>query len=278
MDKLPWTTLVTPETLADALSSENNIKLVDCRARLGDLTYGDRAYAESRLPGAVRLDLDRDLAAPPGDRGRHPLPDPDVLCARLRALGLEDDQQLVCYDDAGGAFAARAWWCLRWLGHEAVAVLDGGWRHWPGARDTGSPAPAAAGHFSRRPAQTRQIDAAGLTAELGGPTLVDARSEARYAGREEPVDPVAGHIPGAQCRPFEGNLTADGRFRPAEELAARFAGLGDDLVCYCGSGVTAAHNVLALRHAGLAEPRLYPGSWSEWIRDPVRPRAGGEAP
>lgn len=278
MYELPWTTLVDPGTLADALAAGNNVNLIDCRARLGDLAYGDRAYGESRLPGAVRLDLDRDLASPPGDGGRHPLPDPDALCARLRALGLDDDQQLVCYDDAGGAFAARAWWCLRWLGHEAVAVLDGGWQHWQGAKETGPPGPVTTGRFSRRPALTRQIDAAGLAAELGGPTLLDARSEARYAGREEPIDPVAGHIPGARCRPFDGNLTADGRFRPAGDLAARFAGLGDDLVCYCGSGVTAAHNVLALRRAGLPEPRLYPGSWSEWIRDPARPQASGETP
>ena len=211
-------------------------------------------------------------AAAPGDGGRHPLPDPAYLRGRFRAWGVNDSDQIVVYDDAGGAFAARAWWCARWLGHQAVALLDGGLAAWTGPLSQASPV-VAPGNFSIRPPLTRTVDAATLLAELDGATLVDARAEARFAGREEPIDPVAGHIPGAVCLPFQANLAADGRFLPAAELQARFAGLPDDVVCYCGSGVTAAHNVLAMRIAGRAEPRLYPGSWSEWIRDPARPVA-----
>jgi len=263
------TTLIASDTLA---RHPERFRILDCRARLGDADFGPRVYAEGHIPGALYASLDHDFAAPPGAEGRHPLPDPQRLSERFRAWGVNDDDQLVVYDDAGGAFAARAWWCARWLGHAAVAVLDGGLAAWDGPLSRARPV-VEPGNFSIRPPLTRSVDAASLMAALSTATLVDARSRARFDGVEEPVDPVAGHIPGAVCRPFQENLTDDGRFQPAAELARHFADLPEDVVCYCGSGVTAAHNVLAMRIAGRPEPVLYPGSWSEWIQDPGRPRA-----
>ncbi|HEY5645696.1 MAG TPA: sulfurtransferase [Pseudomonadales bacterium] len=266
----PYTTLIDPST---ALAAASSVKFLDCRASLADPAEGRRAYLGGHIATAGYLSLDDDLAAPPGAGGRHPLPDPAALAARLRELGISDDDQVVVYDDAGGAFAARAWWCLRWLGHEAVALLDGGLGAWPAPLTTDLPRPRP-GNFSIRRPLTRIIDVAALAASIDALTLVDARAEPRFRGEQEPIDPIAGHIPGAVCRPFQGNLDADGRFRSPEALAQRFP-RADEVVCYCGSGVTAAHNVLAMRHAGLPEPLLYPGSWSEWIRDETRPRATG---
>lgn len=263
------TTLISAKAVARDLAT---LKLLDCRARLGDAGYGRAVYGAGHLPGACHASLDDDLASAPGRGGRHPLPDPERLRDRFRAWGIDDDDQIVAYDDAGGAFAARAWWCARWLGHASVAVLDGGFGAWGGALET-APAAPEPGHFSIRPALTRSIGADELARTLGETALVDARTRARFDGLEEPIDPVAGHIPGASCLPYQDNLGGDGRFRSALELAARFASLPDDVVCYCGSGVTAAHNVLAMRIAGRGEPVLYPGSWSEWIVDPDRPRA-----
>lgn len=268
-----YDTLISAPALAAGLDREpHRYRILDCRGRLSDPAFGAAAYAERHLPGAVHADLDRDFASAPGNGGRHPLPEPEILAAKLRAWGVNDVDQVVVYDDAGGAFAARAWWCLRALGHPATALLDGGFDAWPGpwssARPTTEP-----GDFSIRPALTRTIDADTLLEHLGTYTLIDARSRERFDGIAEPIDPVAGHIPGATCMPFQENLDADGRFKPPQALQARFAGLSADVVCYCGSGVTAAHNVLAMRIAGLPEAILYPGSWSEWIVDPTRPRA-----
>lgn len=266
------TTLISAEDLASRLQrGSSGLALLDCRARLGEPDYGRRVYAQGHLPGAVHVDLDADLAAAPGPGGRHPLPDRAELAGKLRDRGLNDTDQVVVYDDAGGAFAGRAWWCLRWLGHRAVALLDGGLTHWSGPLSAELPHPPP-GDFSLRPPLTRTIDADQLAASLAQLTLVDARSRERFEGREEPIDPVAGHIPGAVCLPFQENLGSDGRFLSAGALARRFEALGPNVVCYCGSGVTAAHNVLAMRIAGLGEPILYPGSWSEWIVDPTRPR------
>lgn len=264
-----YTTLISTDALAH---DPGAFRLLDCRARLGDPDFGPRAYADGHIPGARYASLDHDFAAPPGDGGRHPLPDRQRLRDRFRAWGVNDHDQIVVYDDAGGAFAARAWWCARWLGHEAVAVLDGGFDAWKGPLSRAQPV-VDPGNFSLRTPLTRETDADTLLADLERTTLVDARGRARFDGVEEPVDPVAGHIPGAVCLPFQENLDASGRFKPAEALAERFSRLPDPVVCYCGSGVTAAHNVLALRIAGRPEPILYPGSWSEWIRDPARPRA-----
>jgi thiosulfate/3-mercaptopyruvate sulfurtransferase len=262
------------ETLIDPLSAielGDSVKFIDCRASLADPEAGLRAYQAGHIAGAAYLSLDDDLAAPAGDRGRHPLPPPERLAARLKSLGINDTDQVVVYDDAGGAFAARAWWCLRWLGHAAVALLDGGLSAWPAPLST-EPATPEPGDFSIRPSLTRTIDADTLAGALDEYVLVDARTEARFKGDEEPIDPIAGHIPGAVCRPFQANLDPHtSRFLPSEALAARFP-TGDNVVCYCGSGVTAAHNILAIRHAGLPEAMLYPGSWSEWIRSDDRPR------
>lgn len=269
MSKKRSTTLVSAEAVAE---EPGRFRILDCRTRLDDPGYGPRVYADGHLPGAHYASIEADFAGPPGDGGRHPLPDRERLRDRFRAWGIDDDDQIVVYDDAGGAFAARAWWCARWLGHETVAVLDGGFAAWPGPLSTAVPV-VEPGNFSIRPPLTREIDADTLQARLGQLTLVDARSLARFEGREEPIDPVAGHIPGAVCRPFQDNLDPSGRFRSPAELAERFRDLPDEVICYCGSGVTAAHNVLAMRIAGRPEPILYPGSWSEWIRDPARPRA-----
>jgi|TARA_Y100000031_G_scaffold146089_1_gene179479 thiosulfate/3-mercaptopyruvate sulfurtransferase len=244
--------------------------VLDCRASLADPLFGERAFAEGHISGAQRADLDADLASSPGSGGRHPLPDAADLSDCLRRKGLNEDAQLIVYDDAGGAFAARAWWLARWLGHENAAVLDGGISAWRGPlekiRQTPNP-----GTFRRREALTRIVRVDELTAPHPY-QLIDARAENRFHGIDEPIDPVAGHIPGAICRPFQQNLDTGGHFLPPAALRQRFSEF-ERPVCYCGSGVTAAHNVLAMRHAGLPESALYPGSWSEWILDPTRPVA-----
>jgi thiosulfate/3-mercaptopyruvate sulfurtransferase len=267
-----FTTLISADAVA---TNTTAMRILDCRARLGDPEFGPRAYAAGHLPGARYASLDHHFAAPAGAGGRHPLPDPARLRDAFRTWGISDTDQIVVYDDAGGAFAARAWWCARWLGHEAVAVLDGGLAAWSGplvGHDSLAQLVVEAGTFSIRPSLTRTIDADTLLQRLAETRLVDARTQARFDGLEEPIDPIAGHIPGALCLPFQGNLDGTGHFKTPAELAERFAGLPDDVVCYCGSGVTAAHNVLAMRIAGRSEPILYPGSWSEWILDPERPR------
>jgi thiosulfate/3-mercaptopyruvate sulfurtransferase len=258
---------------------------VDCRFDLADVARGERAYADAHLPGAVYAHLERDLSGPVTPlTGRHPLPDATVLAAKCGALGIDGDVQVVAYDDAGGAFAARLWWLLRWLGHEAVAVLDGGLRAWreaggPLSREVPRPTPR---QFVARRDDSRSVDAARLALALdaGRCVLIDARAAERFAGEVEPIDPIAGHVPGARCAPFAANLGPDGLFLPAADLRARYGALlgaraPGELVAMCGSGVTACHDLLALEIAGLPGARLYAGSWSEWIRDPARPVARG---
>lgn len=280
-------TLIAPDQLA-ALLGSRDLVVVDCRFSLSDAEAGERAYRQGHVPGAVYAHLERDLSGPvvPGKTGRHPLPDPRMLADRLGAWGLDASKQLVAYDDAGGAMAARLWWLARWLGHDAVAVLDGGFPAWvhaghPVTADVPTPEPA---RFEPALRPELAVDAARVDALRTDPArrLFDARAPERYRGDVEPIDPVAGHIPGARCLPFSENLR-DGRFRSAAELAERYrAALGDvpasEAVVYCGSGVTACHAVLAAAHAGLDGLRLYPGSWSEWITDPSRPVARGEEP
>ncbi len=265
--------IISAEELATNL---NAVRVLDCRARLGDPHAGGQAYAAGHIPGAIHADLDQDLADPPGKNGRHPLPARDRWLATCRRWGLNDEDAIVAYDDAGGAFAARAWWMLRWLGHGNVAVLDGGLQAWQRAQPDSLLTQAtqtAPGTFSDRRPLTRTVTAQDIASMPA--TLVDARARARFEGREEPIDHTAGHIPGAVCLPNSENLNADGGFKSSETLAARFADLNGDIICYCGSGVTAAHNILAMISAGLPEPALYPGSWSEWIEDPSRPIATG---
>lgn len=261
--------------------------VIDCRHDLMDPQAGAREYAKGHIPGAQFAHLDEDLSgAKSGTNGRHPLPERAALAARLRAWGVHDDTQIVVYDAAGGSFAARLWWLARWLGHERVALLDGGWQQWLADTQWSSVEPPARepGRFSIRPSLEETTAAAELQALLaqGRSVLVDARAPERYEGRVEPIDPVAGHIPGAVNRFWQLNL-GGGRFKPADQLRAEFEQLlagrePTSLIAQCGSGVTACHHLLAMRIAGLAGARLYAGSWSEWIADPARPVARGPVP
>ncbi len=239
------------------------------------------AFTAGHIAGARYVDLDATLADPPdGDRGRHPLPSPERFASALGAAGVGDDVTVVAYDDRGGGFAARLVWMLRVIGQDA-ALLDGGLGAWPGPTDTGSADHAPA---ERRPVPwpaEAVADAAAVAEHLAaGGVVVDSREAPRYRGEVEPIDPVAGHVPGAINLPFTGNLDEGGRFRPGEILAGRFDALaGDpDAVVYCGSGVTACHNALAIEQAGLPRPRVYVGSWSGWIADSSRPIATGPDP
>jgi len=284
---MTWTTIVSAAELAAALPG-GEIFVADCSFDLGDTEAGRAAYVEAHLPGAVYLHLDDDLSGTSGGgNGRHPLPDREALAARLRALGLSRDMQVVAYDRSGGFYAARLWWELRWLGHEAAAVLDGGFDAWCDADFTleaGMRPSRREGDFSARPSlEPEPASASEILADLPGRALlvVDARDAARFAGEPHPLDTASGHIPGAANRFFRENLDSNGRMLPPEDLRDGLAPLLNKanertLVSQCGSGVTACHNLLAWRHAGIAGARLYPGSWSEWTSDPTRPVATGE--
>jgi thiosulfate/3-mercaptopyruvate sulfurtransferase len=261
-------------------------RIFDCRHDLSNPLHGRNAYARGHVPGAHFLHLDDDLSGPKsGSNGRHPLPAPHWLAARLAANGLNAGDQVIAYDDSGGTFAVRLWWMLRWLGHERVAVLDGGlaaWKRAGGTLTTEAPA-AGQGNFTPRTHNDMRVEAEFVRSRLGdaGTLVVDARAPERYSGRTEPLDPVGGHIPGAVNRFYMENLDDLQCFRPADELRAEFAGLigkrePGDIVHSCGSGVTACHNVLAMEIAGLKGSRLYGGSWSEWCADPTRPVATGD--
>lgn len=259
--------------------------VVDCRFDLDDVTAGERAYREAHVPGAVYAHLDRHLSGPrTGVNGRHPLPSPEQMSATFGELGLEGDLQIAVYDQGPGMYAARLWWMLRYLGHDAVAVVDGGFAKW-----VAEGRPVRAGEESRPPRRFVGAPRPGMLVRAGdlehrlagsAPRLIDARSPERYRGEVEPLDPVAGHIPGAVNHHYQQSLGEDGTFLPSAELKRRLAPLlGDEpashAVCYCGSGVAACHNLLAMAHAGLGLGRLYAGSWSEWCADPARPVARG---
>jgi thiosulfate/3-mercaptopyruvate sulfurtransferase len=277
--------LITVDELA-RLPAGAEMALLDVRWRLGG-PPGIDLYLAGHIPGAVLADVDRDLSAPPGPGGRHPMPATADFQAAMRRAGVRDDRPVVVYDDADSTAAARAWWLLRYFGHPSVRVLDGGYRAWTAAGrqvDSGPGAPGASsapGDFTARPGHMELLDAeaAGTLARTG--LLLDARAGERYRGETEPLDPVAGHIPGAVSAPTAENVRPDGTFRPAADLAARFAALGAAdgaaVGAYCGSGVTAAHEVLALSLVGIPAA-LYVGSWSEWITDPGRPVATGPGP
>ncbi len=295
---MDFTTLIDVESLR-ARSGTPATLVFDCRFDLAVSAAGREAYLRGHIPGARYLDLNGDLSAPVSKTsGRHPLPDPEALTALLKASGLGPDTQAVVYDESNGSFAARAWWLLRWIGHPKVAVLDGGMSAWlraGGTLESGEPSRGAAGQSAPRPGTAGApgrsaarvdrgavIGTEALIAALENPKtlLIDARAAERFAGAVEPIDPVAGHIPGAANHPFSANLRADGRFLPAEELQQRWRErLADsspaDVIVMCGSGVTACHNLLALERAGFTGAKLYAGSWSEWIRDPSRPIARG---
>jgi thiosulfate/3-mercaptopyruvate sulfurtransferase len=276
--------LIAPESLARLDSPV----ILDCRFDLADPGKGRRLYAEGHLPGAGFADLDLDLSGPIGPQtGRHPLPDPAALLRRLGDWGVDADTSVVVYDDLGGAFAARLWWLLRWLGHRDVRLLDGGIQAWSaagGALTTEAPVREPRNFVPRIDADAwvSTPDLLRLLAE-GRIQVIDARAPARFRGESEPIDPVAGHIPGAINLPLQGNLGEDGGFLPAPLLRERFlAAIGtrdpQEIAHSCGSGVNACHNLLAMEVAGLGGSRLYAGSWSEWIRSPERPVAVGDEP
>ncbi len=269
--------LVSVEDLAD----RPGLTILDVRWQL---TTGSQPnlYASGHIPGAVFMDLDRDLAAPPGREGRHPLPATEDFERAMRTAGVSNDGPVVVYDDANGLPAARAWWLLRYFGHPEVALLDGGLAAWLAAGRPlaeGDETPEHPGNFAARPGKMPVLDA-DQAAELAATgVLIDARAPERYRGESEPMDPVAGHIPGARNHPMARTLDSEGRFLPADDLAEAFADMaGAEVGAYCGSGITAAHTVLALELAGVAGAGLYPGSWSEWITDPTRPVATGDEP
>ncbi|MEU5024166.1 sulfurtransferase [Streptomyces milbemycinicus] len=271
--------IITASDLMDELAGEQPPLLLDVRYQLGG-PPGRPVYEAGHLPGAVYVDLEAELAGPAGAAGRHPLPDLSIFAAAMRRAGVRADRRVVAYDGGQGWAAARAWWLLRWAGHPSVRVLDGGLAAWTergGPLSTETTAPPE-GDFEPRPGALPLLDADGAAALARRGVLLDARAAERYRGEVEPIDPVAGHIPGAVSAPTMENVTPEGRFLPADQLAERFAGLGAaedaEVGVYCGSGVSAAHQVLALAVAGVPAA-LYIGSWSEWSADPARPVATG---
>lgn len=278
--------LVTPAWLAARLD-DPLVRPVDVRWYLAEPGRGRREYQQAHIPGAAFMDVDDDLSAPRGQGpGRHPLPDPEVFAATAGAAGIGPDTHVVAYDSTGGSAAARLWWLLRYLGHGRVSLLDGGWQAWAeGRHPTEADAPAIApARFTPRPNRTMIVDATAVEALRHDPRtlLLDARAPERYEGRVEPIDPRPGHIPGARSAPYAGNTATDGTFLPPETLRERYQSLGagdaERIICYCGSGVTAAHDVLALHLAGRPNALLYEGSWSDWCSDPSRPVATGPEP
>ncbi|MDJ0740198.1 MAG: sulfurtransferase [Gammaproteobacteria bacterium] len=264
------------------------LRVIDCRFDLADTSRGESAFADAHLPGARYAHLDRDLSGPiTPHSGRHPLPDAARLMHWLGEQGIGNDIQVVAYDDSGGTMAVRLWWLLRWLGHRRVAVLDGGWQAWTADGlpvETSAPSAADPARFDGRPDMAQVVSSDELARAVAAgsplPLVMDARTGERFRGEAEPIDPVAGRVPGAINLPLQDNLAADGRFRPAAALRAIYLRALDgraasDVVAMCGSGVTACHNLLAMEVAGLPGGRLYAGSWSEWIRDPRRPVVTG---
>ncbi|MEV7084368.1 sulfurtransferase [Streptomyces sp. NPDC093085] len=272
------TAIITAAELTGESAGPRPPVLLDIRYTLGG-PNGRPAYEAGHLPGAVYVDLDAELAGPPGAEGRHPLPDVAVFGAAMRRAGVRADTPVVTYDGGLGWAAARAWWLLRWAGHPDVRVLDGGLAGWEGPLSTELPVPAE-GDFRPVPGGLPVLDADGAAALARDGVLLDARAGERYRGEVEPIDPVGGHIPGALSAPTAENMAENGTFRPAAELKERFMALGAtgaDVGVYCGSGVSAAQQVLALELAGVTAA-LYPGSWSAWTADPARPVATGPDP
>jgi thiosulfate/3-mercaptopyruvate sulfurtransferase len=281
--------LISVSDLQQALLAPGQDLLVlDCSFDLADPAAGRRAYAAGHIPGAFYVSLDDTLSsAKTGLNGRHPLPARATFAQAIGALGATADTQVVACDNAGGMYAARLWWMLRWAGHAAVSVLDGGiaaWKAAGGAFETAVPAQRVTGRFPLRDSLVATVDYAQVRGQIGSPErlVVDARAADRYRGENETLDPVGGHIPGAANRFFRNNLAADGRYKPAAELRAEFAALlgeraPSSVIHQCGSGVTACHNLLAMEVAGLGGAALYPGSWSEWCAQPGAPLATGPA-
>jgi thiosulfate/3-mercaptopyruvate sulfurtransferase len=277
------TTLIDAATLAAHLDDPDWV-VIDCRHALADFSLGRRLYDESHIPGAVFADVERDLAGEhTGRNGRHPLPAPEAFAAYLRSAGVSENTQIVAYDAGGDMFAARLWFMSRWIGHDACAVLDGGFAAWVAAGYPVSSAPPKkrSGNIQAHVRGELVVDAGYVLAHLGdrGVQIVDARAADRFAGQNETIDPVAGHIPGARNLPFKSIFSGDGRFKSPAELTALFAPHGppERIVHQCGSGVSSTANMLAMEIAGLRGGRIYAGSWSEWIADPSRPITTGPA-
>jgi thiosulfate/3-mercaptopyruvate sulfurtransferase len=282
---MPFTALIPNSELSLHLQ-DLNWAIIDCRFSLDDTERGRRDYLSSHIPGAVYAHLDADLSGRkiPGKTGRHPLPEIQAFVETLSSWGVDSGTQVVVYDDATGSMAARLWWMLNWLGHPNVALLDGGWTSW---MRSGMPMRSGAEHKSPRHFEPREIPDAYVRVEQAEEyrthpayVVLDARSAARFRGEGETIDPVAGHIPGAVSAPWEENVSPEGTFLPPEVLHRRFKKLLksvpiENVICYCGSGITAAHNLFAIAYSGLGTGRLYAGSWSEWITDPSRPVATG---
>jgi thiosulfate/3-mercaptopyruvate sulfurtransferase len=282
---MAYTTLISTVDLASHLT-DPDCAIFDCRFSLADAERGRRDYSQAHIPGAAYAHLNEDLSGliVRGKTGRHPLPAVDVMAQRLSNWGIDDRTQVIAYDDTGGSMAARVWWLLRWLGHDAVAVLDGGWQQWlKENREVTSEIVARSPRlFTPRPRPEMVMTSEEVAAIMNDRSfkLFDSRTTERYRGETEPFDPIAGHIPGAISAPYAENLAPDLLFRSTGDLRQRFDALlgdtpADQTAFYCGSGINAAHNVLALKHVGLGDARLYAGSWSEWITDPTRPIATG---
>jgi thiosulfate/3-mercaptopyruvate sulfurtransferase len=282
---MAFTTLISTESFAKRLK-DPALAIIDCRFKLDDPSWGEREYTNGHVPGAIYAHLDRDLSGmKTGKNGRHPLPDPIELGLKCGTWGLEPGTQVVAYDQDTGMFASRLWWLLRWIGHKSVAVLDGGYAKWVAEkRPTRTGAERRTRTEYKLNKQPQMIADASAIRELTFRSdwrMLDARAPERYRGEVEPLDKKAGHIPTARNHPFMMNLNEHGTFRSPDELRERFkASMGavppDQIVCYCGSGVTACHNLLAMEHAGLTGGKLYPGSWSEWSSDDSRPIETGE--
>lgn len=276
---MTYTTLVSTADLAEHLDDSNWI-IFDCRFTLTDASAGKTKYNEAHIPGAIYAHLDNDLAAPiTSSSGRHPLPDIDLLAGKLGKWGVDENKQVVVYDDTFGAMACRMWWLVRWLGHDNVALLDGVYPKWLKEKRPidSSPPDISASKFIPRVRNELVVDAIFIQQHLSdnGSILIDARPDMRFTGEVEPIDKVAGHIPGAINRPFDNNLDIGGDFMPIEELKNEYSALlknknPSQIVHMCGSGVTACHNILAMECLGFQNTRLYAGSWSHWITDQSR--------
>lgn len=264
------------------LQQEENVVVFDCRFSLMDSEAGNAAYQAGHIPTAYYADLNKQLSSPhlPGVTGRHPLPDKNDWIKQVQQWGITPDCKVIVYDDVGGVFASRMWWMLGWIGHADTAVLNGGWQAWlqaGGESETQLPSARVETDYDYSALQAISLTVDVTEIDANKQTLLDAREEKRFLGEMEPIDPIAGHIPGAICSPTRANLNANGEFKSIAELREKFSPAlsseQKEVVCYCGSGVSAAHNILAMRVAGIDEPSLYVGSWSEWVTDSTRPIA-----